>query len=52
MTDLSELPDDLQIDIAIHRLGFGSPCLPKRINAKIERLNAKIDPEPPKRKKR
>jgi hypothetical protein len=49
---VNELPGDIQIDLAIHRLGFGSPCLPKQINAKIERLKAEREPEPPKRKKR
>jgi hypothetical protein len=30
-------PGDIQIDMAIHKLGLGSPCLPKLINAKVDR---------------
>jgi len=40
VTDLSRLPGDLQIEAAIQRLGYGSPCQPKVIMAKIAKTRA------------
>ena len=42
MTDLSRLPGDLQIEAAIQRLGYGSPCQPKVIMAKIAKVRAEM----------
>lgn len=45
-----DLPGDIQIDIAIQKLGYGSPCGEKLLRKKLERLATQA--EPPKKIKR